>query len=57
MVPEIWCATDGQTDGQRDGQTEKVIYEVGAPPKHHVLPFISLSLCKFYIFSVLTESK
>ena len=30
-VPEIWCATDGQTDEQMAGQ-EKWHIEVGAPP-------------------------
>ena len=27
MVPEIWCATDGQTDGWTDGKRD---IEVGA---------------------------
>ena len=31
MVPEIWCATDGQTDKQTDGRMEKVTYRGGCP--------------------------
>ena len=23
MVPELWCATDGQVDGQMDGRTDE----------------------------------
>ena len=31
MLPEIWCATDGQTDGRTDRQTKKVAYRGGYP--------------------------
>ena len=34
MVPEIWCAMDGQMDRWMDGQ-KKWHIEVGAPPKNY----------------------
>ena len=51
MIPEIWCATDGQADGwtdrQKDGRTDRRMnrwtdgqkkwhIEVGAPPKKEI---------------------
>ena len=40
-VPEIWCATDGQTDGRTSGRTDgrkKWHIEVGAPPENNKAP-------------------
>ena len=40
LVPEIWCATDGQSDEQMNRQ-KKWHIEVGAPPKNQSQMFCS----------------